>query len=117
MKTFNKTMMMAVSGSALGALLLAGSVHAGPISNDWAAPDQDAAPSQSVSYADLNLGTSAGIAALQQRIEDAATEVCGPTDYRLARGLRQAMRNAQCQEDAIAAAVNQISSRRVATAK
>jgi UrcA family protein len=35
-----------------------------------------AAPSKTVSHADLNLDSSAGVAALYQRIERAAVEVC-----------------------------------------
>lgn len=41
-----------------------------------AALDFDSAPAQHVSYSDLDLGSSAGKAALQQRIQAAATRVC-----------------------------------------
>ena len=46
--------------------------------------DTPAAPMTTVKYADLNLSTSSGVAALYQRIERAATEVC-----QLPQGTRQ----------------------------
>ncbi len=55
----------------LPALFTAGSAHAAAA----AAP-----PSVTVRFSDLNLNSTAGIAGLYKRIQDAATEVCRPVE-------------------------------------
>lgn len=48
----------------------------------------DARPQMTVSYADLNLNSDAGIAVLYSRLKNAARQVCGDWDTRdLSRGL------------------------------
>jgi UrcA family protein len=64
---------------------------------------EDALPSKSLSYADLNLGSPAGIAALYQRIKRAAVEVCD-----MPQGTRQLKIESQlkaCRADAIDRAI------------
>ena len=62
-------------------------------------------PMTTVKYADLNLSTSSGVAALYQRIERAAVEVC-----QLPQGTRQLRIEAElkaCRADATDRAVGQ----------
>jgi UrcA family protein len=79
--------------------------HADPSMHD---PD---APSVAVSYSDLNLATEEGALTLYKRIVSAARQVCpldtGP-NMRLVRQARE------CVNDAIARAVNDIQSPRLA---
>jgi UrcA family protein len=46
----------------------------------FAADSTDAARTRAVNYADLNMGSQAGIAALYQRIHQAAKKVCDESD-------------------------------------
>lgn len=55
-----------------------------------------------VRYSDLDLATADGAAVLRQRIERAATNVCGPFD---SRSLDDADRFAACRTNAIEAAL------------
>jgi UrcA family protein len=67
--------------------------------------DAGPTPVTTVKYADLNLSTSAGVAALYQRIERAAIEVC-----QLPQGTRQLKLEAElraCRADATDRAVGQ----------
>jgi UrcA family protein len=59
-----------------------------------------------VSYADLNLASSAGQDAVQRRIQAAARQVCGTTSFRNAGGLRSAAANRRCIDEAIAEALS-----------
>ena len=62
-------------------------------------------PQKSVSHADLNLNSSAGVAALYKRIESAATEVC-----QLPQGTRQLKLETElkaCRADATDRAIMQ----------
>jgi UrcA family protein len=58
------------SFTVLAALAAAAPAVAGAAARD------DAPPTAVVSYADLDIGTSAGLAALQRRIDGAATRLC-----------------------------------------
>jgi UrcA family protein len=83
--------------AALVAALVSGSVLAGP----------PADPSKTVSYADLNLKSKAGVDALYKRIAKAAYEVC-----QMPTGTRQIRIEAEfkaCKLDAIDRAVQQVS--------
>lgn len=113
MKTLNKTVVAWAAGT-VGAVMVAGSVSATPETTVTAYDLSAREESRHVSYADLNLNTEAGMATLQSRIERAAREVCGRKIYRRTDGLAQSRRNAQCQEEAIAAALSQIRSNEVA---
>jgi UrcA family protein len=65
-------------------------------------------PKQLVKFADLNLDTMAGAAALYRRIESAAERVCGgPIDT---RDLAILGRFSSCKEQAIGRAVNTVNS-------
>jgi UrcA family protein len=97
--------------SAVLALAAASPAIAGPI------VVEANVPTAHVSYADLDLGTSAGFEALQSRVRDAASRLClesGRTD------LARAMAEQKCYTTAVASAQNQItaarSSRSVAAA-
>ena len=82
--------------AALVAALVSGSVLAGP----------PADPSKTVSYADLNLKSQAGVDALYKRIRKAAYEVC-----QMPTGTRQIRIESEfkaCKLDAIDRAVQQI---------
>lgn len=57
--------------------------------------------SQAVSYADLNLASPDGSAALQSRLSAAARAVCAPEDY---RDLQQLSASAACVKTAMAQA-------------
>lgn len=57
--------------------------------------------SRAVSYADLNLASADGSAALQSRLEAAARAVCAPEDY---RDLQQLSASAACTKNALAQA-------------
>lgn len=59
---------------------------------------------RAVAYGDLNLASTAGQEALQQRIRAAARQVCGTTSYRNAGGLSTAAANRRCIDEAIAEA-------------
>jgi UrcA family protein len=80
---------------------------AAPVAS-FAAPDDDSGLIQvKVSYGDLNLNTSRGAARLLQRLDSAATKVCGgrilsnPIDVEMARG-------SDCHAITMARAVAQI---------
>ena len=79
----------------------------------FAQPDDDAVPTQKVSYADLDLSSQQGAARLMQRLKSAADQVCGgePTTWELARS--RWFRG--CRHDAIARAVQQLGSPLVAS--
>ena len=83
-----------VRTTAMLALLVAGSAPA------FAAP---AMPSQEVRYADLDLASAAGQAALDQRVRRAATHVCGGQS----RELREQGLINSCRDIAIAAVASQ----------
>jgi UrcA family protein len=62
-------------------------------------------PAVTVRYADLNLDTQAGVAALYNRIHNAAVQVCGDVD---SRQLEEAVAAKACVDRAIAASVNAV---------
>jgi UrcA family protein len=64
-----------------------------------------------VPYGDLNLDTERGAAALQRRLEAAADAVCGRPDP---RDLRLAAKARDCRRTAIARAVEDVGSPRLA---
>src|SRR5579864_3168568 len=64
-----------------------------------------------VRYADLNLGSAAGSAALYARLESAARAVCGASDI---RDLGQFAAVQACQKAAIAHAVHEVHSTQLA---
>lgn len=63
-------------------------------------------PSVEVSFADLNIGTSRGMAALNARIHSAANQLCQPD---IAGILREQMERRACYREAIASAQQQVS--------
>jgi UrcA family protein len=63
------------------------------------------APTAIVTYADLNLSSTAGVAALDQRISAAASQICGTVDIRDLQG--KAAVNA-CRTTAVRSAAAQI---------
>lgn len=71
----------------------------------------DDARSQKVSYAELNLSSKQGVEKLYEKIRRAAREVC---DHGQKMTLRKAMQARECRVEAIANAVAQIKSARLA---
>ncbi len=67
-----------------------------------------------VSVADLNTATAEGQSALHGRLSQAAREVCGSTDYRIAGSVRVAANNRACYESALAEALSQVNAAQVA---
>ena len=63
-----------------------------------------------VTYADLDLTAEQGREALAHRLNQAAQNVCGPTDHRLAGSLRAAARNRDCARKAFDNAMSRIES-------
>jgi UrcA family protein len=68
------------------------------------------APSRTVHYADLNLGTEAGVATLYNRIRNAAQLVCGNVD---ARRLDEAVAARACMDHAVFASVTAVGNPRL----
>lgn len=116
MKSFNRTGLALVPG-AIAAMLLAGSVNAAPDMNAETGTVSNTQADQYVSYADLKTSSDEGMEALMRRIERAAESVCGSSQYHRAGSARQARENAQCQQDAIAAALSQLPMDKVASIK
>ena len=85
--------MLAIASCSLGA------------SQASVARDSNDVRSEKVSYADLNLSTPAGAAALYGRIEGAARNVCGPDNI-----LGRHFEWKGCCKSAIAAAVTKVNS-------
>jgi len=84
---------------AIGAC--AAAVHAGEAS----------APKVTVTYHDLDLATDAGNTALYARLESAAAKVCVVDDI---RDLHASAARAQCEQQALARAVRDVNSPRLA---
>jgi UrcA family protein len=88
-KTFHKHVALA----AVAALCFtSAAVYAGEAGNET--------PTRTVRYADLNIGTPAGVAALHNRIRNAAEQVCGDTS---SRQLAEAAAAKACVARAVAA--------------
>ena len=93
--------------TALAGCLLAGALsvaHAG-------SPSADTVPTRVVSYGDLNISTDAGALALYQRLATAARKVCPLED---SRDLVRIASINRCRTDAVARAVHDINSPRLA---
>jgi UrcA family protein len=90
---------------------LAGCLLAGTLSVAHAAPPSDAVPTTVVKYGDLNISTDDGARALYQRITAAARRVCPLDD---SRELAQTARSNACRTAAVARAVRDINSPRLA---
>ena len=91
--------------------LLAGTACLLALSATARAADEDLRPQVTVNYADLNLATPAGNAALYRRIAGAAQTVCW--DSRT-RDLASFARARSCRRAAIAQAVQSVHSSRLA---
>lgn len=95
----------------LRAAALAATFVIGAASTAYAAAPDNAVPSLQVSYGDLNLATDQGTAALYGRIVSAAYKVCQASDIRV---LSEVARASRCREEAIARAVRDVNSPRLA---
>lgn len=69
---------------------------------------------EQVSLADLDLASAEGQEVLHNRLQRAARRVCGSVELRIAGSARQMGKNQACYEDALAAAVKQVSAGQVA---
>lgn len=76
---------------------------ASPVPSLAAGSDQ---PSEKVAYSDLNLSTEDGQAALQARIEHAASNVCG--GYEVRRSLGEERLYNACRADTVADGLTQV---------
>lgn len=72
-------------------------------------------PSATVSFYRAELGTAEGRAKVEREIRNAAEEVCGSRDVRIAGSIAVAARNEACYEDALAQGMSQLSAGQVAT--
>lgn len=73
-----------------------------------------AVPTATVSYADLDLSTDKGQQSLHYRLNAAARQVCGSTDYRITGSPGVAAANRDCQKRALEDAMSQVNADRVA---
>jgi len=94
-----------------GVAMIAGCLVAAVASVAAATPAPDDVPSVTVRYADLDLTTEAGAHTLYRRIRLAARAVCPSAD---SRDLARLAVTQSCQEQAIARAVQAVSSPRLA---
>jgi len=69
-------------------------------------------PTRTVRYADLDLGTQAGLAALHNRIREAAEQVCGETS---SRQLAEAQAARACVARAVATSEQRVHDARLAS--
>ncbi|MDO8860621.1 UrcA family protein [Haliea sp. E1-2-M8] len=98
-------------GSCLAASAMAGSYQEATLVQAHGMETRTA----SVSVADLNLSSVEGRDALHGRLSQAAREVCGPTDYRVAGSIRVAANNRACQKSAVAGALAQVNAGQIAS--
>lgn len=70
--------------------------------------------SVSISYSAADAATPEGRALLEARIEQAARDICGPSDLHLAGSLATAARNDECFEQTVDDALSQIGANSVA---
>jgi len=100
--TFRTTKHVALA--AVAALCFtSATVYAGEAANE--------APTRTVRYGDLNLGSAAGVGALHHRIRRAAEQVCGDT---YSRQIERAVAAKACVAQAIAASEQTVQARLVA---
>jgi UrcA family protein len=103
---------MAARFAASAAIAVAGLMSAGTAVAATPAATRSVEVAQViVQYGDLNLDTERGTVVLQRRLEAAAHRVCGRPD---ARDLRRATQARECRQDAIARAVKDVGSPRLA---
>jgi len=109
MKTFvlNSVMTAAAFSLALGASSRA---NAEQFSDDFMTGSNDGMQSIKIHYARGELATDGGLEILYSKIKRAVAEICGPTGLREAGGLTNASRNRKCYDEAMNAAVSQVSS-------
>ncbi len=113
MKTqFNKriTAMVFAMGSCVAVSAMAGGYQEATLVQAHAMEARTA----HVSVADLNPASVEGQEALHGRLSQAAREVCGSTDYRIAGSIRVAANNRACYESALAEALSQVHAAQVA---
>ena len=104
--TFNSNRMLMGRAAMLAACLLAGTSGVA-----LAASPQDDVPSMVVAYGDLDLSTAEGTRTLYKRISTAARQVCPFED---SRDLARLALSHACREQAIARAVHDVNSPRLA---
>jgi UrcA family protein len=94
-----------------GMAVIAGCIVAGVAAAADAATPSAEVPSMTVHFADLDLTTEQGAHTLYRRLESAARYVCPSADL---RDLERSALSRSCQEQAIARAVQAVSSPRLA---
>jgi UrcA family protein len=74
-----------------------------------------AAPTATVTFSRAELATTEGRATIERKIRNAAEEVCGSRDLRMAGGLAAAARNEVCYEDAVVQGMSQLNANQFAS--
>ncbi|MEP4145822.1 MAG: UrcA family protein [Halioglobus sp.] len=74
-----------------------------------------AVPAEAVTFKQSELATAEGREAVEQRVRKAAENVCGPSDYRIVGSLSRSAKNKECQSQAVAQAMTQITNDSVAS--
>ncbi len=90
------------------------SVHSSAETLDETLVQGKAVPAETVTFKQSELATVDGRAAVEKRVREAAENVCGPSDYRIAGSLSRVVKNKECQNAAVAQAMAEINSESVA---
>jgi UrcA family protein len=73
------------------------------------------APTATVTFNRAELATTEGRETVERKIRNAAEEVCGSRDLRIAGNLAAAARNDACYEDAVAQGMSQLNANQFAS--
>lgn len=111
MKNVSKTICAAVIGVTAG---MSGMAMAGSYNETVVTTTAKGLRTATVSYADLDLNTASAQQTLHFRISNAAEKVCGSVDRARAGSLAQATENRSCYNNAMNAAMRDISNGQVA---
>ena len=113
MKT--NTMSKVLCGAVFGVVsAVSMAVTAGDYSETIVSTSAEGLRTTTVSYADLDLVSTEGMATFEHRVSNAARKVCGSTHFREAGSLRRATENKSCYKSAVARAMEQVSSPQLA---
>lgn len=111
----NNTTIKSILSAAALTLTAGVSVNASAGSVNETVVHGNAVPAQTVTFKQSELATSEGMDAVEQRVRRAAEKVCGSTDYRIAGSLNVSAKNKECQSQAVAQAMTQITNESLAS--
>ena len=103
---FSKVFCAALFTVAAGVSAVA---HAGDYSETRVTTTSEGLRTTSVSYADLDMAAADSREALERRLSRAALKVCGSPFRATAGSLSQAVQNKKCSDNAVAAAMREMS--------